>query len=115
MTIQPTTLQLVFNHVAFPPKLPGRSDSESEIEDVKGDLLNRLLGAVKRVKEGANDEALHVLRSIGKLLETCRLVNGSGFVNKASLMNSFAELQPGDAITVYIGEQNACLFIRKPQ
>lgn len=104
---------LVFNHIAFPPKLPLQGESEEETIEVQKDLTRRLLCAIDALQAFSEGSLVSVWRHVKKLLESCSSVNGNGFVNKGLLSNIFQELKAGDAVPLYIGQQNACLFIRK--
>ncbi|RAK87649.1 hypothetical protein BO79DRAFT_246177 [Aspergillus costaricaensis CBS 115574] len=107
------TLMDVFNHIAFPPKLPGKKDREPE--KVERDLIIRLRSAVQTLYHVSDDAAKAVWESILLTLEKCSAVNQNGMVNKFALLDAFGELHPGGAVIVNIGEQNAALLIRIPQ
>jgi hypothetical protein len=40
---EPNIFPLMFNHVALPPQLPGKHDSNAEIEKLNRELVERLL------------------------------------------------------------------------
>lgn len=52
----PHILSLIFNHVVFPPKLPGRADPEGATEDVQSGLLDRVLHVIKVLKGASGAE-----------------------------------------------------------
>lgn len=62
MAIDSSILELTFNHIAFPPKLPGQRDSK--VEDVDRDILTRLGTAVQTIKSFTDDEATSVWEDI---------------------------------------------------
>lgn len=103
-------LELAFNHVVLPPKLPGNQDSN--IEDVERKLLSLLLRATNTMKSCAGDDDLFIWQDIEKALRTCGFVNEDRYVNKMALMNVFREFEDQNAVILYITEQNAGLFIR---
>lgn len=102
-------LQAVFNHIALPPRLPGRMDEE--MEDVEMALVTRLLKAVddihtgeSRIVEKAADGGWSSLR---RSLELCRTIRGDGRV----LSEILSEIQRGDGVTIHVAEQNAGLLV----
>lgn len=103
-------LELAFNHIVLPPKLPGKQDSN--IEDVDQKLLSLLLRATNAMKSCAGDDDLFIWQSIEKVLRTCGLVNEGKYVNKMALMNVFRDFEDQNAVILYITEQNAGLLIR---
>ncbi|KAL3263348.1 hypothetical protein ABHI18_001885 [Aspergillus niger] len=107
------TLADVFNHIAFPPKLPGKKDREPE--KVERDLIIRLRYAVQTLCNVADDALKPVWESIIATLDTCSAVNQNGMVNKVALLDALGKVHPGGAVIVNIGEQNAALLIRMPQ
>lgn len=107
------TLRDVFNHIALPPKLPGKKDREPE--KVERELITRLRYAVQTLCHVADDALKSVWESIIATLDTCSVVNQNGMVNKGALLDALGALQPGGAVIVNIGEQNAALLIRMPQ
>ncbi|OJJ73414.1 hypothetical protein ASPBRDRAFT_503222 [Aspergillus brasiliensis CBS 101740] len=107
------TLKDVFNHIAFPPKLPGRKDLKPE--KVERDLVIRLRHAVEILHNVADDASKPVWQSITATLDTCNAVNENGMVNKVALLDALGRVLSGEAVIVHVGEQNAALLIRMPQ
>lgn len=103
-------LELAFNHVVLPPKLPGKQDSN--VEDVDRKLLSLLLRATNAMKTYAKDDDLFIWQNIEKTLQTCGIVNEDRYVNKTALMNVFGDFEDQNAVILYIMEQNAGLLIR---
>ncbi|KJK63248.1 Protein of unknown function DUF3638 [Aspergillus parasiticus SU-1] len=102
-----------FNHIAFPPKLPGKRDEQPA--KVNLDLIIRLRHAVQTLHRMADDDMKVVWQCIEVALNTCHVVNENGMVNKVALLNAFDKLHPESAVIVYIAEQNAALLFRKAQ
>ncbi|PLB47748.1 hypothetical protein P170DRAFT_510506 [Aspergillus steynii IBT 23096] len=113
MPPQHSLLNLTFNHVAFPPQLPGKQDPRDE--DVNGDLTRRLLDAVKALREHGQSEASPTWNTIEKSLALCTLVNENGHINKARLLKAFKNIQPDHAVILHIVEQNAGVMIRQSE
>ncbi|KAL1886622.1 hypothetical protein Plec18167_000554 [Paecilomyces lecythidis] len=110
----------VFNHIAFPPNLPGEADHEGVTEDVRFDLLDRLLAAVNVLNKASGTEYTTIWEeSIKKSLKVCRSIHTyineeAGRINQKALLKNFKELQCGNAVIIYLEQQNACILIRKP-
>jgi hypothetical protein len=113
MVFEPSILELTFNHIAFPPDLPGQSD-DSKTNDVQNSFVTQMLHAVAKIREGVDDDPPPVWLTVENILKTSLLVNQSGFVNKKLLLGVLRGLKPGDASMIFVGQQNACVFIRKP-
>ncbi|CAI7604411.1 unnamed protein product [Penicillium viridicatum] len=113
MVVEPSTLDLAFNHIAFPPNLPGEGDG-SETDNVHNYFVTLMLHAMVKISEGVGEDSSSVWLTVENILKTCLLVNQGGFVNKKLLLGVIEGLKPGDASMVFVGQQNACLLIRKP-
>ncbi|PYI00078.1 hypothetical protein BO71DRAFT_454866 [Aspergillus ellipticus CBS 707.79] len=106
------TLVDTFNHIAFPPKLPGNQDKDPA--KVERNLIDRLRHAVKHLDSAADEEMKPIWKSIEVTLSMCCTVNRDGMVNKAALLEALDKLNPGGAIITYVAEQNAALLLRRP-
>ncbi|CRG89375.1 N-(5-amino-5-carboxypentanoyl)-L-cysteinyl-D-valine synthase [Talaromyces islandicus] len=107
------TLSLVFNHLAFPPKLPGRRDTDEEVELLQKDLVSRLISEVGTLKQKTDNEETCAWSSVDASLKICKVLNDTQFINQETLLYHLKYLQPGGDLILNIGSQNACLFIRK--
>ena len=105
-------MELAFNHIVFPAKLPGKQDDEKVIEYVEGELRRRFLDAIKDFKFASDDEAAPVWKCIETALNTYNLVNGGRSLDKSSLLQAFREVTLGNIIIVRVALQNASLIIR---
>ncbi|EAW10826.1 uncharacterized protein ACLA_053000 [Aspergillus clavatus NRRL 1] len=114
MVLDPSILALTFNHVVLPSQLPGKHDSNEESQFINADLTRRLIQSVEVLKKHSSDDLSAAWQAVKRFLETCVHVNGDGFVNKDMTLQALKELNPGNAIALYIVQQNACLFVRKP-
>ena len=110
MAIDSNVLELTFNHVAFPPKLPGKCDSK--IEDVDRDLLTRLRTAVSTIKNYADNEFASIWDDIDESLAICQPLNESSFINRQALESALQSLKPNHTIILHVTKQNAGLIIR---
>jgi hypothetical protein len=110
MAIDTDTLQLIFNHIVFPPKLPGKQDSR--IEDVERDLLRRLRTAAQTLRACPDNEAFSIWEGTEESLNTCQLINEGGFVNKTALKSALQDLKAHNIIILHLSQQNAGLLIR---
>ncbi|KAI1930837.1 hypothetical protein LOZ65_001413 [Ophidiomyces ophidiicola] len=104
------TLGQVFNHIVFPPKLPGQQDASPE--NVRENLTNRIIDATLILKNNSTAEFLPAWSLIEDSLNTFRQINDAGFVNQVELLDAFKLLQPHHAIILHIVDQNAGVLIR---
>jgi hypothetical protein len=103
-------LESLFNHIALPPRLPGRQDRR--VDRVERALIERLLDATVKLSRLPQNDSIDEWESLRRSLETCRRVNSGGRLTKASLLTALRELRGRDFITLHITEQNAALIIR---
>ncbi|KAE8153499.1 hypothetical protein BDV25DRAFT_168741 [Aspergillus avenaceus] len=112
MSVRMKALNRVFNHIAFPPRLPGRHDTEDEVQEVQDDLIQRVLDALEVIADANNEHTTRAWSSIANVLRVCREINKDGTTNGAMLLNVLNNMKPGDAIVIYVAQQNACLIVR---
>jgi hypothetical protein len=110
MAIDSNILELTFNHIAFPPKLPGKRDSK--VEDVDREILTRLRSAVSIIKNYADNEAISVWEDIEESLTICQPLNENSFINRQALESTLQSLKPSHIIILHVTKQNAGLIIR---
>jgi hypothetical protein len=103
-------LESLFNHIALPPRLPGRQDIR--LDRVERGLVERLLDASINLSSLPRNDFIDEWESLRRSLETCRRVNSGGRLTKTSLLTALRELQGQDFIALHITEQNAALIIR---
>jgi hypothetical protein len=107
----PCLLDSLVNHVALPPQLPGKADSN--IDQIQHALTNRLLDASRTLRDQAKGESSSQWERIRNILQVCRTANAGGKLNKASLLAEFARLERKDFLILHVAEQNAGLLIRR--
>ncbi|KAI9734261.1 MAG: hypothetical protein M1834_002365 [Cirrosporium novae-zelandiae] len=110
-TSSPTLLESLFNHIALPPRLPGKH--ERSIEQIGHALIVRLLNASRFLRDLTNNEFRDQWDCIRRILQTCKTVHSGGRVNKSSLLTEFRTLEHKDLLILHITEQNAGLLIRR--
>ncbi|KAH7319411.1 hypothetical protein BKA65DRAFT_101684 [Rhexocercosporidium sp. MPI-PUGE-AT-0058] len=101
-------LEDVFNHVALPPRLPGRQDFN--IPTIERNLVDRLLLATSDAFSGISADGAESLR---RSLETAQGVNLNGRLTKASLIAALCSLNYTDFLLIHVSQQNAALIIRR--
>lgn len=109
----PSLIELIFNHVALPPRLPGKQ--EDRIDHIEGALTDRLLAASRTLKNLTSVEFSNDWDCIRRSLEICKTVNAGGRLNKTSLLKEFRSLERKDLLILHVAEQNAGLTIRRYQ
>lgn len=103
-----SVLESLFHHVALPPRLPGKRDSNIKIETA---LIVLLINATRTFKEHTNNEFGEEPDDIHRILQTCRAMNSGGQLNKTSLLTQFRTLEPNCPLILHVTEQNAGLLI----
>ncbi|KAI9742781.1 MAG: hypothetical protein M1818_003510 [Claussenomyces sp. TS43310] len=103
-------LELVFNHMVLPPKLPGHQDEDTET--VNRTILTLLLSACDSVVKLSGQEFANTWHSVQRSLRTCLDIN-HGRLDKATLLQAFKNLQTNDLLILHVVEQNAALLIRR--
>jgi hypothetical protein len=108
----PGFLESLFNHVALPPRLPGRL--ESEIDEIDDALTDRLLGSIRTFASRLPESHFStVLQCLHRSLRISKGVNAGGKLTKNSLLAAMKELKGEEMIIIYIMEQNAALLLRR--
>ncbi|MCJ1463509.1 hypothetical protein MMC07_002117 [Pseudocyphellaria aurata] len=107
----PSTLELLFNHVALPPRLPGKEDHR--IEEVQCALTAGLLNASRELRDLVYKDYGDQWDSIYRSLQICKNMNAGGRLNKATLVTQFQALARKSLLILHVTEQNAGLLIRR--
>ena len=104
-------LESLVNHIALPPRLPGKADSN--LDQIQYALTGYLIDASRTLRDQTNGEFSRQLESIRITLCTCRILNAGGKLNKTSLLTHFRKLERKDYLILHIAEQNAGLLIQR--
>lgn len=110
MTTPRAVLSLTFNHVAFPPQLPGRQDPRGD--EVNADLTRRLLDATRTLRDSENADAVTTWNTIEKSLTICTMLSQNGHISKSCLRRACEDLTTDHVIILNVAEQNAGVMIR---
>ena len=104
-------LELLFNHLVLPPRLPGEQDRQ--IDDVELGLMERTLLASRKVRDIVAIDFRDGWESIQRSLQACKVVNIRGKLDRTSLLNELSGLQREVVLILHIAQQNAGLLIRR--
>jgi hypothetical protein len=102
-------LESLVNHVALPPRLPGKADSN--VDQIQNALTNYLLDASRILRDQTNGEFSRQWERIRNILHICRSLNAGSKLNKSSLLAQFGRLKREDFLILHVAEQNAGLLI----
>ncbi|TVY40662.1 hypothetical protein LSUB1_G002308 [Lachnellula subtilissima] len=107
-----TMLESLVHHIALPPQLPQQQERMSTLSKIQDALLDHLLAATNILK------ALHLGTTwdcIHRSIQTSRIINSGGSINKTALLAAFRELENGsdEALILHVPEQNAAILIRR--
>jgi len=103
-------LELVFNHLVMPPKLPGQLDTDTQ--GIEHSILIRLIRACDTMGKLTGQEHLKTWASIRHSLRLSLDVNQAG-LEKASMLQAFCDFNPEDLLILHVVEQNAAILIRR--
>lgn len=104
-------LESLANHVALPPRLPGKR--ESQLDQIENALTDRLLDASRTIRDLTHGEISQQWDGIRRILQTCRTINAGGKLDKKQLLTEFRGLGSKHVLIVHVAEQNAGLLIRR--
>ncbi|KAI9833796.1 MAG: hypothetical protein M1819_003531 [Sarea resinae] len=106
-----TLIESLVNHVALPPRLPGKQDNR--IEQIEQALTARLLDASRILRDLTDDSHRDQWDRLRRILETCKILNAGGKLSKSSLLKELQNLEHNDYLILHVSEQNAGLLIRR--
>ena len=104
-------LQSLINHIALPPKLPGKADEG--LDEINDCLVTRLLQACRDVRNNAHGEIVNALESARYILQLAKELNADGGLNKASMLSTFSQLKAGDTLILHVTQQNAVVLLSR--
>ncbi|KAL2826898.1 hypothetical protein BJY01DRAFT_255875 [Aspergillus pseudoustus] len=102
-------LEQVFNHIALPARLPGCSDSNAG--DVNSEIISRAIQGVDRLCAFDHPASRDIYPDVKRSLEHCASSHEDGQIDKAQLLQAFADVPHGTSLMVHIAAQNAGLLI----
>jgi hypothetical protein len=102
--------ELLFNHIALPPRLPGGQDRRLDL--VERGLVELLIHVTGKLSRLPHNDFPDEWESLRRSLETSGRVNSGSRLTKTSLLTALQGLQGRDFIALHIAEQNAALIIR---
>ena len=109
----PSIWNSLVNHIALPPRLPGKQDSR--LDKLEQALTERLQDASRSLRDLTSNQFGGDWDCIRRVLLTCKIINAGGKLNKASLLTVFRELQGNDLLILHVAEQNAGILVRRYQ
>ena len=105
-------LDLVINHIALPPTLPGRADLT--INAIDRDIVARLIASCRTARDATTDhDLIRLWDDTRYTLQTCKQLNDAGRLREDSLKEEFGRLKPGGLLILHVREQNAGLIIHR--
>ncbi|KAH8689142.1 hypothetical protein BGW36DRAFT_442375 [Talaromyces proteolyticus] len=104
-------LSQIINHIALPPKLPGRR--EDNLAFIDENLAKRLRDSCRILRDYTRDEISHQWDTLCSILQTCRKLNTGGRLENSRLLTEFALLESRHLLILHVTEQNAGLLIRR--
>jgi hypothetical protein len=104
------SLQILYNHLVLPARLPGKQDDN--LREISLALAERLLKATQYISRIQDNSFAAEWASLGRALQSCKLLHASGALDKEVLQRAFKELDKGDTLIIHVAEQNVALLVR---
>ena len=95
-------LESLFNHLALPPRLPGKEDNNIDL--IEHALLDRLLDVSRTLRDLPNNKFRDQWDCVHFSLQTCKVVNAGGKLNKTPLLTEFRRLEREGILILHIAE-----------
>ena len=105
----PPLLQLEYNHLVLPPKLPAEEDPN--LDAVEESILDRLRDACSTLTQ-MEGGLTNIWSSVGRSLALCSKLN-LGRLDRSTLLAAFSRLMPETPIVLYVVKQNAAMIVRR--
>ena len=105
-------LELVYNHIVLPRKLPGKDDGRL-MPLIQEKLVSRLIDATGIMNERTHLKYSYELERTRRVLQSCKAINAGGTVYKSTLVKELRSLDTDFCLIVHVVEQNAGLLIRR--
>lgn len=102
-------LKYLFNHIALPPRLPQKNDTDLEI--LEKALTESLLKWTSDFCNELGHKSTGPWDSVISTLFECDVLHAGGKLNSTSLKTSFSQLGLRQCLIIYVAQQNAGLLI----
>ncbi|KAE8384199.1 hypothetical protein BDV23DRAFT_189450 [Aspergillus alliaceus] len=106
-----TCLELMFNHIVLPPRLPGQQDSS--VHNIDRHITQHALNATKTLLGASKSDCRDVWDGVKISLELCHAVHANGHIDRFAVMEAFGKMDKDMGIILYIDKQNSALHIRQ--
>ena len=111
MAIPRKRLELLFNHIVLPPRLPSQHDSS--VHNIDKDISQHALNATNTLLGACEGDYWDVWDRVKMSLELCHAVHTNGHVDRLALMEAFSKMENDMAIILHIEKQNSGLYIQQ--
>jgi hypothetical protein len=101
-------LDELFNHLVFPPRLPG---AQSKIAAVEKALLDRLQSTAATLLDQVPGQFRASYEALQTSLQACRNIHINRNLDRRTLARELLNLQPNIILILHITEQNAGVLI----
>lgn len=110
LAVDPGVVELCINHIALPPKLPGRSDTRTdEVDDF---LIRYLLRGIKSITQLVSPDQFQLWDKLRIVIQDARELNRGGIIESGRLLRQLQALGDGKFLILKVSEQNAGVLIR---
>ncbi|KAB8269441.1 hypothetical protein BDV30DRAFT_251350 [Aspergillus minisclerotigenes] len=111
MAISRERLELLFNHIVLPPRLPSQHDSSAH--NIDKEISQHALNATNTLLGASEGDYWDVWDRVKMSLELCHAVHTNGHVDRLALMETFSKMESDMAIILHIEKQNSGLYIQQ--
>ena len=111
MTIPRKCLELIYNHIVLPPRLPSQHDSS--VHDIDKHIAQHALNATNTLLGASESDHRDVWDRVKMSLDLCHAVHTNGHVDRFALMDAFSKMEENVGIILHIEKQNSGLYIQQ--
>ncbi|KAE8369244.1 hypothetical protein BDV27DRAFT_153320 [Aspergillus caelatus] len=111
MTIPRKCLELIFNHIVLPPRLP--SEHDSSVHNIDKHIAQHALNAANTLLGASESDHRDVWDRVKISLDLCHAIHTNSHVDRFALMEAFSKMEQDVGIILYIKNQNSGLYVQQ--
>jgi hypothetical protein len=104
-------LDLIFNHIVLPSRLPGQP--ESAVHNIDRHIAQHTINTTETLLGVSESDCRDIWAGVKRSLELCYAVHANSHIDRFAVMEAFGKMEKGTGIILYIDKQNSGLFMRQ--